>query len=349
MGANIVVIGGGLAGCILAFTLTEKYNQRVSLVDDGYRRCASKVAAGIFNPITGKRMAKTWMEDQIFPAMLSFYKQAEIVLDAKFLHEHTVIKSFDSLSEQNEWVSKTADEGFKSHIQLFSENADLLVAINTHLGGIEVLQSGWLDCITFMNAVKSHFIFKNCFLEGSYQFETNQIISNENISTLPANGIIVNCTGFQAANHPLWSSLPWQLAKGEIITIKTDIKLNHILNHAVFVCPTTEANEYKVGATYIWNDNSNEVSQSGINELETKLKSFYNLPFKILNAEAEVRPTVKNRKPFLGRHPQFSSQYIFNGFGSKTVSMAPYFANHFCEYLLQEADLIKEVNVNQYF
>jgi len=346
---TIVIVGGGLAGCILGFTLSEKYEQKVLLIDDNHQRCASAVAAGIFNPITGKRMAKTWLADAIFPAMFTFYKRAEQVLHKKFIYQHSVVKPFDTIKEQNEGIAKTADTEYKDYIRLATEYLDLAGVVDYPLGGITVDNSGWLDCNSFMQAVKSYFVNKNQYQEGKYVFDSNEIVKEGNLIKIPLNSKIVNCAGFQASLHPVWANLPWQLAKGEIVTVKSQVKLHNVINKTVFLCPTPIANEYKCGATYIWNTIDNAASQNGTDELTQKLTSFFRVKFDIIKTEAEVRPTVKNRKPFLGNHPSYPNEYIFNGFGSKTVSMAPYFAIHFCEFLLGNSNLMAEVNVNQHF
>lgn len=345
MNKEIYIIGGGLAGCILGYTLSEKYNQSVFLVDDGHLRSASKVAAGIFNPITGKRMVKTWMADDIFPYMIDFYKDIEIKLGAKFLNFDHVLKPFDTISEQNEWSAKTAESYYGDFIRLKQSNTYFNQLVEFELGGIEIQKSGWLDCISFMECIKKYFVSKQRYVKGKYLSESNTIESENLNFQIPADDIIVNCTGFQAASHPLWKELPWQLAKGEVITIFSPLELKSILNKSVFVCPTSIQNEYKVGATYVWNDISNLVTTEGIDELKSKLKEFAKFEFNLIKSEAEVRPTVKNRKPFLGNHPNYQNQYIFNGFGSKTVSMGPYFANELAKNITSQSKLTSDVDV----
>jgi glycine/D-amino acid oxidase-like deaminating enzyme len=349
MKKHIYIIGGGLSGCILGYTLSEKYSQSVVLVDDGYQRCASKVAAGIFNPITGKRMVKTWLADAIFPFMIDFYKEVENKLRATFLHFDHVVKPFDTIAEQNEWESKTADSNYINYLSTIATQNDLSDFVDFKLGGFEVKQSGWIDCVSFIETIKGYFLSKNQYLVGTYHFEDQSIETENQFISIPQNAIVINCTGFQAATHPLWSKLPWQLAKGEVLTINSSIDLHAIINKSVFVCPTSSPNEYRVGATYVWNDVSNIPSQAGMDELQSKLNEFAKFDFKILKTEAEVRPTVKNRKPLLGKHPAHPNQYIFNGFGSKTVSMGPFFAEHLVQNMLFDKPLMTEVDVAIHF
>ena len=63
---NYTIIGQGLAGSILAYFLLKE-GQNVQIFDNPSIPSSSKVAAGIYNPVTGKRLVKTWLADDIFP------------------------------------------------------------------------------------------------------------------------------------------------------------------------------------------------------------------------------------------------------------------------------------------
>ena len=51
---DFLIVGQGLAGTLLAAEL-EGRGQSIQVVDNNYPRAASKVAAGIMNPVTGRR------------------------------------------------------------------------------------------------------------------------------------------------------------------------------------------------------------------------------------------------------------------------------------------------------
>jgi glycine/D-amino acid oxidase-like deaminating enzyme len=46
-----------------------------------------------------------------------------------------------------------------------------------------------------------------------------------------------------------------------------------------------------------------------------------------------VRPTIKDRRPVIGFHPAHPQLGYFNGFGTKGVSLAPYFARQMADLL----------------
>ena len=59
---EVLIVGQGLAGSLLALEL-EKRGRKIHVVDNNPSTSSSKVAAGLYNPITGRKMTKTWMAD----------------------------------------------------------------------------------------------------------------------------------------------------------------------------------------------------------------------------------------------------------------------------------------------
>lgn len=56
---DYIIVGQGLAGSLIALNLLRR-GKSVRVIDDGHKHAASKVAAGLINPITGRRHVLTW-------------------------------------------------------------------------------------------------------------------------------------------------------------------------------------------------------------------------------------------------------------------------------------------------
>jgi glycine/D-amino acid oxidase-like deaminating enzyme len=72
------------------------------------------------------------------------------------------------------------------------------------------------------------------------------------------------------------------------------------------------------------------------------------LPFTVTKHNAAIRSPVKDRKPLIGLHPNYPQIAILNGMGTKGISLAPYFASHFCDFLLDNSLLLKEVDIKRF-
>ena len=94
---DYIIVGGGIAGTVLALTLLEK-DQKVLLIDQVRQDSSSRVAAGLFNPVTGKRSVLTWKANQIFPFLHDFYERWQKKLDQQFLKSKNIYKPFNGIS-----------------------------------------------------------------------------------------------------------------------------------------------------------------------------------------------------------------------------------------------------------
>ena len=165
------------------------------------------------------------------------------------------------------------------------------------------------------------------------------------------NGIeetIIYCEGFNAINNPYFNYLPFSPVKGELLDIKIhEINIQEIINQGAFVIPLGD-DVYRLGATYSWHELDFIPTEQGRNELMGKYQKLMKPEMKIGSHRAGVRPATKDRRPFIGMHPEFENVGIFNGLGSKGVSLAPYFAKQFVDFLVNDKELHPEVNINRF-
>ena len=105
---------------------------------------------------------------------------------------------------------------------------------------------------------------------------------------------------------------------------------------------------YWVGATNAWTFVDNLPTHAQKELILNELREILNCPFEVIAHQAAVRPTVRDRRPFIGWHPKLSALGIFNGFGTKGASLIPFFAEQFVDSLLTQKPLEKEVNINRF-
>ena len=110
----------------------------------------------------------------------------------------------------------------------------------------------------------------------------------------------------------------------------------------------TGNNSFKIGSNYERND---------INEVPTEktkdilLKFFHDstsIKYNIKEHRAGIRPSTIDRRPFIGKHPIHKSLWVFNGFGSKGVSLCPYFSSQLTSHIFENNALSEEVNIIRY-
>ena len=149
--------------------------------------------------------------------------------------------------------------------------------------------------------------------------------------------------------NPWFDDIPVKSLKGEFLTVQSHMEKDVILNRGVYMVPGTGQNEWRVGATYSHNDQSPEITANAREELTHKLNDLINLPYTITGQQWGVRPTTPDRKPVLGAHPQYKSLVIFNGFGTKGVSLAPYFSEVLIRWVENMGTIDSEADVTRFY
>jgi glycine oxidase len=211
-----------------------------------------------------------------------------------------------------------------------------------------VQHAGRLDTETLITNYKQFLKRINCFEEVTFE---HQNIKFE-LGSIHYNGIksqhIVFAEGFGVKENPYFKTIPLTGSKGEILTIKApDLKIDYAIKSSVFVIPLGD-DLYNVGSTYNNDDKSNTPTESAKEELISKLKTFLKCDFEVVSHIAGVRPTVKDRRPLIGRHPKHNNLYVLNGLGTRGVMIAPYVAKALYNFIEKGELLDAEIDVNRF-
>ena len=90
MQVNFLLVGQGLCGTWLSYYL-EKAGQSFVVIDESKPLTASKAASGIINPVTGRRIVKTWMIDDLMPNAWDAYQSFGGSLGISCIEEKPII------------------------------------------------------------------------------------------------------------------------------------------------------------------------------------------------------------------------------------------------------------------
>ncbi|MCS6794946.1 MAG: FAD-binding oxidoreductase [Raineya sp.] len=340
---DCIIVGQGIAGTVLAYTFLKK-GKKVVVINDESLPSASQVAGGIFNPLTGKNLVKTWLADDLFPFLLDFYQDLENVLGEKFLHITPIYRPFRSVQEQNDWLAKSALLEYRPFVNTNPQEADYQNDIQSPFGGIETLQAGWLEVPKLLKAFRCFLEKKSLYFKEKFDYSALQIYSDKLIYKHLQAERIIFCEGTYALQNPFFTHLPFNFAKGEMIDIEVEnATFESIVNQGVSLIPLGNS-RYRVASTYSWEKLDWESSEKAKAELAEKARNLLKKNFSIVAQNAGVRPATKNRRPIIGLHPQMPQIGIFNGLGSKGVSLAPYLAEQFYKHIYENVPLSHEIN-----
>jgi glycine/D-amino acid oxidase-like deaminating enzyme len=345
MEIDFLLIGQGLAGTALAYRLKQA-GKKIRIIDQPGANNSSRIAAGLFNPVTGRKMVKTWKADALFPEIKTFYQELEQVTGSKFLTERAIYRPFLTIEEQNEWMGHSADPAFEPYLErIYSESQSEF--LKDPFGGVMLRNSGWLHINNLLDAMASNFKeelilekFNESFLSREDDFWSYRDLKTK---------AIVYCNGLGAMNSRFFGFLPFAPVKGEILEVKQEFTPDYILNRGVFRVHLGNG-VHRVGSTYTKHDLDVGPTDEAKREVLDRLTDLVKLPVnEIVSHKTGIRPATRDRKPFLGKHPAEVGVYLFNGFGAKGVSLIPYFSEQMLAYLVNDKAIDPEVDIARYF
>ncbi len=344
--ANYLIVGQGLAGSVLALTLLEQ-GQEVHVLNTFRAGASSEAAAGLFNPVTGRVFSLTWRAAELFPFLHDFYCRQAQRLGATFLHEMPIFRPFADIAQQNQFAGKSSSAQWQPFVGGTLPDAAAPLVRAPH-GGVCTRQSGYLDVPGFLAATRRYLQARGSYTETLAPYPHFEV-SPEGVRYAGQSfARAIFCEGHRLTENPWFNWLPLIPNKGEIISLRTAVAAPPVVfNRGVWMVPQGTA-DYRAGSTFENHPADARPTAAAHTELVEKVRSLYQPNFEVTDQQAGIRPTTRDRRPFLGLHPAFSVLGVFNGLGTKGVSLSPYWAAHLAAHLTAGQSLDPEVNINRY-
>ena len=345
---DFLIIGQGLSGSLLAWELIQR-GCSVVIVDNGIEN-ASKIAAGLINPVTGMRLVKSEDTGMLLTEARSCYSQLEGFFHEEFFRLKPMVRIFRSKEELNEAKNRLKTPDYKEFINFIQSDESYIGNIAAPLGYMEQSQTGYLLTRSLLDCLKTYFISRNCYRKAAIAYDDIQIEPTLQWQDVNPTQIIF-CEGYQAIKNPWFSWLPFQPVKGEILTIQHDAQLpDKILNYGNWLIPL-KSDQIRVGATFDRENLNTHPTEEGKNMLLNGLGHLSSDldHLSIIRHQANIRPSTLDRNPYIGHHPTHNQLAIFNGFGAKGSLQIPWYSKHFTDNLLAGRPLLSTCHINRHY
>jgi glycine/D-amino acid oxidase-like deaminating enzyme len=345
---DTLIVGQGLAGTVLAWQLRFR-GDNVLVVDDPRPITASRIAAGLATPITGQRLVPSWRFLEFWPVAVEFYRHVERETGRAFFRELPMVRLFKSHEERERILGSRSQE--VSSLVRFPEPLVDEANFRNPFGGFE-MTGGQLDVPAFLEASRTAFESEGQYLQALLTLPEDLELSTEGVVVprwnLKARRAIF-CEGLKACENPWFGRLPFDAAKGEILTLRIQgLTEPRVIHRGLWLAPWMQ-DLFRAGATYD-RDNLNDLpTPSAREEIGQELHSFLRLPFEVIGHHAAVRPIVVGRHPVIGMHPRFPQLGCYNGLASKGTLQAPFIAGQFADFLLGRGEIEETLNLQKRF
>lgn len=331
---DVLIVGQGIAGTCLAYNLYKR-DISFAIINDTSYKSSSMVASGLINPITGRNFVKSWMIDELLPVAHEFYNGVSELIDQQILNDKRIIRNLKNANEENQWYGRSKTAGYEKYINETYSGRDY----SQFLSGIfslGLISKGTnIRSKALLTGFKDFLLSMDCYKEASFDYD--KLIVGQQIQYEEINADkIVFAEGYGVRNNPYFRHLEFRPAKGEVLLCRIpDLPTDYILKHQKFLVPL-EDDIFWVGSTYQWEFQDMKPTLEKRAELESFLIKYLKLPYQIVDHVTAVRPTTKDRRPFIGQHASHKNMYIINGLGTKGFSLAPYWSQYLTQLMFDQ-------------
>lgn len=321
---DAVIVGCGIAGAALAWQL-HWAGLKLTVFDKPDPHSASRVAAGLISPLSGKRHTPTYEWDHHWPAAQAFYRRVERESEQRLL----------SVIPQLRLVIPNPDERLSpdlaGNLSPLNPKAPYYAALSETARRAKAIsiESGLVDVKHFLEVtitmLKQHHQYYAEALAYPDIVMSEHMVSLEKLE-ITADHLVFS-EGWAAASNPFFPDLEYQPARGEALHFTTkDLPAELILHRDVSITPQG-SDRFIIGATYDREQLSSGPTAAGRRYLLDQLNSLLNIEFEIGTHTSAVRPIINGRLPVLRQHALHPHCWLFNGLASRGCLQAPSFAD----------------------
>ena len=346
MQIDILIVGQGICGTMLSWFL-HKAGKSFLVIDDNNANTPSKVAAGIINPVTGRRFVYSWMIDIVMPFAAETYNEIGIFINQKIIEQKSIIDFFPSPQMLHAFTTRLTEND--TFLRSYPDQNHFNQFFNYEFGCGKISPAYTADVSGLISNWRHYLSEKKLLAEEYFDHDLLSIekdsISYQNITASK----IIFCDGMNSANITLFSALPFSPSKGEMLLIESeDLSNEHIFKKGLMMAPLFQENLFWVGSSYQWEYQHANPTNEFYEQTKTLLNQWLKMPYKIMDHKAALRPSTLERRPFVGFHPHYNSIGILNGMGTKGTSLAPFFANQIAQNILFDAPITPEADVKRF-
>ena len=336
---DYIIVGDGYAALFFAHQLI-KNNKSFYLFSEG-KKSASFVSAGIINPAVLKRFTTFWLAQEQIDSLKKTLSEIEGYTHKNYLIEKPILRVFHDEKEKELWLKKS------NEISFLSNDFIKINSIKNPFGCGKVNHSARLNVRDFFTDL-INFLEQNSHLIKE-KFDYNLIkTENSTYKDIQFKNIIF-AEGMAVKENPYFSEIPVEANKGHHLEVKLSEKIedDFTIKKKHFIFPLNE-NTYYYGGTYDREQTHHKIDNSAVEKLINALAEFYPNDFEVTQVKFGFRPTVKDRRPIVGNHPEFKNFYVFNGLGARGILNGNYFAINLYNHLENGEEIHPEVDLKRF-
>ncbi len=346
MQVDYLIIGQGISGTWLSYYL-QKERKSFLVIDNNDRSSPSRIAAGIINPVTGRRHVTVWMADELLSFAWKSYTAFGQELGITAISHKNIIDFFPSPQMRISFMQRVEEKS--PYVHSYAEQNQFNPLFNYDFGcgeirpvyivHLEILLPAWRKRLEESNS-----LLEETFEPGSLKISADSV-QYKDIKA----GQILFCDGNNSSSNHYFDRLPFAPNKGEVLIVDIpDLPPTHIYKRGMMLAPLAKAGLWWIGSNYAWEFKDAAPTREFREQVTQLLGNWLKPSFKIIDHFSSLRPATLERRPFAGLHPHYPAVGILNGMGTKGCSLAPFFANQLVDLLLRGEPITAEADIGRF-
>lgn len=321
----VAIVGQGIGGTLLAAEL-ERHDVPIHIWDRGLSQSASAVAAGIINPVMGRRFVPLPRAQASLAEARVTYQALERRFNRPLWRDMRIRREFVD-SEEREILEARRARG---------ELEPFLGEVDTR--GFWIEGAARVDLPALLQAARTDWRDRGRLTEAPAELvELRHKFER-----------VILCAGARLVRLGLPATIPWRLAQGEIIEVDApDLEPEVIRSRRHWLLPR-EAGRAEVGATFVPDRESAEPTAAGREELRQAAERLLGRAVEVRGHRAGVRLTTSDHRAAVGWLPGFPGCGVMAGLGSRGAVTAPGLARQWCRHLLEGAPFEAETALDRF-
>lgn len=330
MNAPVLIVGQGLAGTALALEL-ESAGVPLVIADPGAGDAASRVAAGLINPITGQRFVKSWRIDELLPQARAAYARWGTQLGVPLWHDLKFERRLGNDTERARVARKLASGELAPY------------ATPAGVDRIMIHHAARVDLPALLDAARRRWVDDGRLRSAS--------VTADELTEAP-DGVrwrgelfraVVISTGASRLGRELLASTALTPIKGQILTLRgPGLAENRAVHGGVWVIGEA-AGIGRAGATFERGVEDREITVAARESLLAAARAVVEGELVMTGQAAGVRLAADDQRPVAGWHPLRPRIGFFGALGSKGALWAPWLAAQWRDEFQQGGGFAAEV------
>jgi glycine/D-amino acid oxidase-like deaminating enzyme len=346
MQVDYLIIGQGISGTFFTFYL-EKEKKSFLVIDNKLKNAPSRIAAGIINPVTGRRLVTVWKADEIIPFAVDAYGQIGAELGITAISQKNIIDFFPNPFMREGFVKRVEESD--QYVHLYSNTDPFSSQFNFEFGAGEIRPAYIAHIESVLPAWRDRLERSGQLITDEFEINLLQVNNNGvRYKDIDA-GRIIFCDGSAGVENPYFTQLPFAPNKGEALIVEIPgLSKEHIYKKSMTLAPLAAPDLFWLGSVYHWEFEDEDPTPMFRKNAEAVLEQWLKIPFRIVDHLAGIRPATLERRPFIGLHPHNALIGMINGMGTKGCSLAPYFAKQMVQHLHHNAPIDPEADIKRF-